>query len=192
MALVEILTEQQRKKRGWKRVFNLILAAAFITVGLYLYVVEQHYQIGKWHNWVDKTGEQVTSQYSALLGNALAEENQSLLTQIINNITQQAGVIEVALFSPDGQAMHNEQWLSSQHLLYTHRDTSAQIYVQELWSNEQLQGYLRVTLNRQHLIQQLMPVVQASYRPFFIAGLLLLVLGILLGRRLALWWHKHH
>ncbi|BDX07209.1 hypothetical protein [Planctobacterium marinum] len=191
MALVEILTEQQRKKRGWKRVFNLLLVASLLIVGVYLYVVEQHYQISKWHTWVDNRGQQFTAQYSTILGDALAKQGTARLEPIISNISQQPGVIEVVLFSPDGLAINNDTWLTSQHLLYNHRDSSPQIYVEELWANEQLQGYLRITLNRQHLIQALMPVVQASYRPFIIAGVLLLILGMLAGRRFALWHYKN-
>lgn len=191
MALVEILTEQQRKKRGWKRVFNLLLVASFLIVGVYLYVIEQHYQVNKWHAWVDNSGEQFTQQYSVILGDTLASKESSRLVPIINNIALQPGVIEVVLFSPDGQAINNDSWLTSQHLLYNHRESSPQIYVEELWADEQLQGYLRVTLNRQHLIRELMPVVQASYRPFIIAGVLLLLLGMLTGRRIALWHYKN-
>lgn len=191
MALVEILTEQQRKKRVWKRVFNLLLAISIIVVGFYLYVVEQQYQTSKWHTWVNNEGQQLTSQYNSLLATAIAEKDEQLINQVLHNIGLQPSVIEVVLFSTDGQPMNTEQWLPGQHLLYQNRENWPQIYVQELWSENTLVGYLRVALNRQQLLTDLVPVVQATYRPFVFAGILLLILGVIIGRKFTLWQYKN-
>lgn len=191
MALVEILTEQQRKKRVWKRVFNLLLAISIIFVGFYLYVVEQQYQTDKWHAWVNNEGQQLTSQYNSMLASAVADKDEQLISQILHNIGLQPAVIEVVLFSADGQPMNTEQWLPGQHLLLQNREKWPQIYVQELWSENTLIGYLRVALNRQQLLTDLVPVIQATYRPFVLAGILLLILGVIIGRKFTLWQYKN-
>lgn len=191
MPLVEILSEQQRKKRVWKRVFNLLIAVSLLLVGFYLYVVERNYQTEKWHDWVHITGERLLNQYTELLSVAINDKDNEAITTLLNSIASQPGIIEVVLFAPDGQAVFNEQWQPAQRLLYDNQALSPQIYIADLVVNNKPQGFLRITLSRKTLMEQLLPVIQANYRPFGFAATLLLIIGFIVGRKFTLWRNRN-
>ena len=187
MPLTEILSEDQKRRRAWKRVQYLL---AFLFLMVIALVAAREYQSGYMathQSWIQNYGEKLINNYEPVLVDSLRENNVDKIDLLLDTLRNQPVVIETALFDASGNQLSNQTAVPSTQLLAHYASSSPQLFVRELAADNVPLGYLRVTLDREFLLKQNHPISENKWQLVGLLSALCLVVGLLLGIRFARW-----
>ena len=187
MPLTEILSEDQKRRRVWKRIQYL---AAFLFLMVVALVIAREYQSGymtSHQNWIQNYGEKLFNNYEPILVAHLQENNVEKINLLLDTLREQPVVIETVLFDASGNQLSSQPVVPSTQLLVHYASGAPQLFIRELIADNVHLGYLRMTLDREFLLKQNHPISQSNPQLLGILSALSLILGFLLGIRFARW-----
>jgi len=184
MPIGEILSEQQRQQRVWRRIKYLLLITLFAVLVIYLIVAWRSDFQTRHQSWIDTYGQQILNQQEKLLALSLIQKQHAEQTEaILAVLREQEVVIDATLYDAKGQQLSQLQAQTSQQLLHHYSSSAPQILLREIWHEKQLLGYLRLVIDRQFILKQNDKISSTEWFWLLVTALLASIFGILLGMR---------
>lgn len=193
MPITEILSEDQRRKRVWRRVHYLLVFSLSLVVAIALTIEFRSGNMNTYQRWIENYGEKLIDNYEPMLIQALETNNETAIALAIETLRLQPVVIEASLFDALGAPLSKQVEVPSAQLLNHYRSSSPQQFVRELLlsnkedSSIEHLGFLRITLDRQFILKQNAEISDTKWHITLIVSLITLIAGIAIGKRFTKW-----
>ncbi|WP_168171549.1 AhpA/YtjB family protein [Lacimicrobium sp. SS2-24] len=169
----------------YKRLANLGLAFAALVVALNIWFFSAGQDTQDLAEQTDQLGRSLIQQGAGLAAMAMTSENEEALSiqQLLDQLATDPHVQSVSLHDARGRMLNTAGTDTPITDLFTQQQTAhSLVYVQEILHQQELQGYLRLVLDRQRVLQHQNSLVQHYSQQTQILMLLAFAIGILLTR----------
>jgi membrane protein len=169
----------------YKRLANLGLAIAALIIVVNIWFFSAGQDAEELQAQADQLGRSLITQGAGLAALTLSTEQSSTITaqQLLNQLAEDPHVRSASLHDARGIELNQAgENISITGLFTEKRDASSLIYVQEIIHQGSLQGYLRLILDREQVLQYQTALTKHNSRQTQVLMLLALAIGVLVTR----------
>lgn len=185
MPINEILSQDQKQKRVWKRIQYLVFISVLLIVAFLFSLEFRHGDMAKHQDWLQQYSEKLIDHYEPVILSSLQTKDNELLDLTLTNLNQQSEVIDAILFDVSGRQISNQLFIPATQLLIHYSASSPQIFVRELRAKDTQLGYLRVTIDRELLLKQNVSISQTKWHLLLTFSVVSLFVGAFIGYKIA-------
>ncbi|GAB3037879.1 AhpA/YtjB family protein [Bowmanella dokdonensis] len=167
----------------YKRLANLVLAltAAVLAINLWLFSDGQDEQI--LHAQANQLGQTLISHSAKLTAQLMQEDDLSLVQQTLTQLVEDNHVLSATLHNEKGELLLQ---VGDRTPLLERFQSRARIkplvYVQEVFQNEQLVAYIRLTMDRDQVMRHYQQYRQSHWQQSQLLMFLAFCVGVLITR----------